>query len=103
APPGEVNADIIPQMLLQRVDVVTGGVSAVYGSDAVAGVVNFITDKTFTGIKAEANFGISEYGDGMEQRAGVAGGMNILGGRGHIEGSLEYYNNDGIAGADKLQ
>jgi iron complex outermembrane receptor protein len=103
APTGEVNADIIPQMLLQRVDIVTGGVSAVYGSDAVAGVVNFITDKTFTGIKAEANFGISEYGDGMEQRAGVAGGMNILGGRGHIEGSLEYYNNEGIAGADKLQ
>jgi outer membrane receptor protein involved in Fe transport len=103
APTGEVDADIIPQMLLQRVDVVTGGVSAVYGSDAVAGVVNFITDKTFNGVKAEGHVGISEYGDGMEERVGMAGGMTILDGHGHIEGSLEYYNNDGIAGADKLQ
>jgi outer membrane receptor protein involved in Fe transport len=103
SPTGEVDADIIPQMLLQRVDVVTGGVSAVYGSDAVAGVVNFITDKNFNGVKFDGHVGVSEYGDDVEERVGVAGGMNILGGRGHIEGSLEYYNNPGVAGADKLQ
>jgi outer membrane receptor protein involved in Fe transport len=103
APIGEVNADIIPQMLLQRVDVVTGGVSAVYGSDAVAGVVNFISDNTLEGVRAEASFGSSEYGDGMTTRVGFAGGMTILGGFGHIQGSIEYYNNDGIADAEKLQ
>src|SRR5579871_2725904 len=47
---GNVDVDIIPQMLVQRVDVVTGGVSAVYGSDAVSGVVNYIMDKHFTGV-----------------------------------------------------
>jgi iron complex outermembrane receptor protein len=103
SPTGEVNADIIPNMLLQRVDVVTGGVSAVYGSDAVAGVVNFISDHSLEGIKGEASFGTSDYGDGMTTRVGVAGGMTILGGYGHIQGSIEYYNNDGILGADKLQ
>ena len=103
SPTGEVNADIIPNMLLQRVDVVTGGVSAVYGSDAVAGVVNFISDHSLEGIKGEASFGASDYGDGMTKRIGVAGGMTILGGYGHIQGSIEYYKNDGILGADKLQ
>jgi iron complex outermembrane receptor protein len=61
---GTVDVDTIPQMLISRVDVVTGGASAVYGSDAVTGVVNFILDKKFTGLKIEANAGISTYGDG---------------------------------------
>ncbi|MBW8869299.1 MAG: TonB-dependent receptor [Acidobacteriales bacterium] len=103
APTGEINTDIIPQMLLQRVDVVTGGVSAVYGSDAISGVVNFITNKSFNGVKAYAQSGISEYGDGKEEKFGIAGGIGILGGRGHIEGSYEFYNNAGIAWNDKLQ
>ncbi len=47
APTGQINADILPEYPLQRVDTVTGGVSAVYGSDAVSGVVNFVTDKNF--------------------------------------------------------
>ena len=103
APTGQTNADIIPEMLLQRVDVVTGGVSAVYGSDAISGVVNFITDKSFNGIKAYAQGGLSEYGDGKIAKTGIAGGMDVMGGRGHIEGSFEYYNNAGIAWNDKLQ
>lgn len=103
SPTGEVNADIIPQMLLQRVDVVTGGASAVYGSDAVTGVVNFITDKNFNGIKIKGHAGASELWDGMEQNLGIAGGMDILGGRGHIEASYEWFNNEGIAWNDKLK
>jgi outer membrane receptor for ferrienterochelin and colicin len=46
-----VDTDMLPQMLIQRVEVVTGGASAVYGSDAVSGVVNFILDHKFEGIK----------------------------------------------------
>ena len=103
APTGQTNADIIPAMLLQRVDIVTGGVSAVYGSDAISGVVNFITDKNFDGLKAYAQGGISEYGDGKNVKVGIAAGKDVLGGRGHIEGSIEYYNNAGIAWNDKLQ
>jgi iron complex outermembrane recepter protein len=103
APTGQINADIIPEMLLQRVDIVTGGVSAVYGSDAISGVVNFVTDKNFNGVKAFAQGGLSEYADGKNVKAGIASGTDVLGGRGHIEGSLEYYNNAGIAWNDKLQ
>jgi iron complex outermembrane receptor protein len=103
APTGQINADIIPEMLLQRVDIVTGGVSAVYGSDAISGVVNFITDKSFNGVKAYAQGGISDYADGKNVKVGIAAGEDVLGGRGHIEGSIEYYNNAGIAWTDKLQ
>ncbi|MDB5740269.1 MAG: hypothetical protein JWP16_1309 [Alphaproteobacteria bacterium] len=102
-PTGVINADIIPTMLLQRVDIVTGGVSAVYGSDAISGVVNFITDKNFNGVKAYVQGGLSEYADGKNVKFGVAAGEDVLGGRGHIEGSFEYYDNAGIAWNDKLQ
>jgi iron complex outermembrane receptor protein len=66
-------------------------------------VVNFVTDKNFNGVKAFAQGGLSEYADGKNVKAGVASGTDVLGGRGHIEASLEYYNNAGIAWNDKLQ
>lgn len=91
-----VDADVIPQLLIERVDVVTGGVSAVYGSDAVSGVVNFITNKNFNGIRAVASAGISEYGDGASQNLGIAAGTEFAGGRGHIEASYEFRNDDGV-------
>lgn len=93
---GSVDVSTLPQMLMSRVDVVTGGASAVYGSDAVTGVVNFILDKNFEGVKYEANAGISDYGDGTSYKAGVAAGTSLFGGRGHIEGSLQYYHADGV-------
>ena len=93
---GEVNADFVPSMLLQRVDVVTGGASAVYGSDAVAGVVNFVTDRNFNGFKFDAHYGVSDLGDANEMKIGVAGGTNLFGGRGHIQGSYEYFNSPGV-------
>ncbi len=92
---GIVDVDTVPQFLLKRVEVVTGGVSAVYGSDAIAGVVNFITDKDFNGIKASAQYGISDRGDGRAWSGGVAYGTK-LGDRGHIEFSYEYRKDDGI-------
>jgi outer membrane receptor protein involved in Fe transport len=95
-PQGEVDADFVPSLLLQRVDVVTGGASAVYGSDAVSGVVNFVTDRGYNGMKVDGHYGISARNDGPEAQVGIAGGMDILGGRGHIEGSLEYFNSPGI-------
>ena len=78
---GTVNIDVLPQMLVSRVDIVTGGASAVYGSDAVAGVVNYVLDKNFTGLKLEANAGISKYGDGEAGEFGVAWGTSLLDGR----------------------
>jgi iron complex outermembrane receptor protein len=93
---GTVDTNSLPQALLQRVDVVTGGASAVYGSDAVTGVVNFILNNKFNGLKANIQSGISEHGDAFSWRAGLAGGMDLFGGRGHIEFSYDHYKQRGI-------
>ena len=89
-----MDVDSLPQMLMSRVDVVTGGASAVYGSDAVAGVVNFILDKKFNGFKYDVNAGISKYGDAAEQKIGFAWGTDLFGGRGHYEMAARYFNQD---------
>lgn len=93
---GAVDVNTIPQLLIQRVDVVTGGVSAVYGSDAVSGVVNFVLDKKFEGIKGVAQRGVSTRGDLGNYRIGIAGGMSFAGDRGHVLASIERFDSDGI-------
>ena len=91
-----VDVDIIPQLLIQRVDTVTGGVSAVYGSDAVAGVVNYVLDKKFEGLRLQGNSGISQRGDNRKLDAGFAVGKSFLNDRGHIELSYQYIDMQGI-------
>jgi iron complex outermembrane receptor protein len=91
-----VDTDMIPQMLLRRVDIVTGGASAVYGSDAVAGVVNFVTDTRFSGVKVQASGGSSTYGDDHTADLGIAGGTDLFGGRGHVIASYQYRNDPGV-------
>jgi iron complex outermembrane receptor protein len=91
-----VNVDMLPQMLVQRVDVVTGGASAVYGSDAVAGVVNYVLDHKFEGFKAQVQGGISTYGDAATARIGFAAGTYFLNDKAHFEVSAEYFNRDSI-------
>ena len=90
-----VDTNMLPQLLIQRVEVVTGGASAVYGSDAVTGVVNFITDAKFNGLKGVVQGGISRYGDAKSVRGGIAYGLNV-GDRGHFEASAEYYKRKAI-------
>ncbi|HVR90606.1 MAG TPA: TonB-dependent receptor [Novosphingobium sp.] len=89
---GAVDIDTFPQQLIQRVEVVTGGASSVYGSDAVAGVVNFILDKKFTGLKGEVSGGLTDYGDSQNYKVEIAGGIAFAGGRGHLllSGSHDY-------------
>jgi outer membrane receptor protein involved in Fe transport len=82
---GSVNIDVLPQMLLERVDIVTGGASAIYGSDAVAGVVNYVLDKDFTGLTVKADLGRSKYSDGDEYQLGAAWGTSLFSDRGHFE------------------
>lgn len=94
---GAVDTNVIPQMLIQRVEVVTGGASAVYGSDAVSGVVNFVLNKKFDGLKIDAQSGISNYGDAGSWRAGAAYGTDFAGGRGHFMASYEHFKQNGIA------
>lgn len=97
-PGGTVDTNLIPQGLVSRVEVVTGGASAAYGSDAVAGVVNFILDSRFEGLKVNASAGISEAGDGFEHRIGGTYGTSLLDDRLHLTVSAEYYDANGIAG-----
>jgi len=85
-----------PQLLIKRVDVVTGGASASYGSDAIGGVVNFITEKHFEGLKAQVTGGQSTYGDDGQYLVGVAGGRSFFDQRLHVEVSAEYDNEDGV-------
>ena len=97
---GLVDSDLLPQMLVQRVDVVTGGASAVYGSDAITGVVNYVLDNKFEGFKTVASKGISQKGDFEQLRLGGAFGASLFGGRGHVIGSVEYFDNPGLLTTD---
>jgi len=93
---GITDVSELPQLLIQRVDVVTGGASASWGSDAIAGVVNIIIDKKFNGFKANVQGGMSTYGDDGSVLLQMAAGTEFAGGRGHIEGSAEYNFEDGV-------
>ena len=93
---GVVDINTFPQQLIQRVEVVTGGASAVYGSDAVSGVVNFIIDKQFTGVKGEVSGGVTSYGDDKNYKIGLSAGFGFGGGRGHVLLSGEQVDRSGI-------
>ncbi len=98
APQNFVDTGAIPSQLVSRVDIVTGGASAVYGSDAVAGVLNFVLDRQFTGVKGELSGGITNYGDAKNYKVSMSAGFGFGGGRGHVLVSGEHLFNDGIEG-----
>ncbi|MEJ0039705.1 MAG: TonB-dependent receptor [Gammaproteobacteria bacterium] len=93
---GTTDISVLPEAMVSRVDVVTGGASAAYGSDAVAGVVNFVLDTKFEGVKATVQGGEAEEGDSQVRKVLLSGGTSFLGGRAHIIGSASYYSNSGI-------
>jgi iron complex outermembrane receptor protein len=94
---GTVDSDLIPELLIQRVDVVTGGASAAYGSDAVSGVINYVIDNKYKGFKGVVQGGLSKYGDDESRKFGFAWGHDFAGGRGHIVASAKYFMTEGIA------
>lgn len=81
---GTTNISDLPQALVARVDVVTGGASAAYGSDALAGVVNFILDKEFIGVKGDIAGSVSTYGDNGSFKGALSFGRSFANGRGHL-------------------
>ncbi|MGE4063398.1 MAG: TonB-dependent receptor plug domain-containing protein [Rhodospirillaceae bacterium] len=81
---GLVDVNDFPQQLISRVDVVTGGASAAYGSDALSGVVNFVLNKEFTGIKGEISSGITTYGDDPFGKISLSAGVPFANDRGHL-------------------
>ncbi|MBY0423351.1 MAG: TonB-dependent receptor plug domain-containing protein [Parvularculaceae bacterium] len=93
---GSVDLNTIPTQLVQRIEVLTGGASAVYGSDAVAGVVNFILKKDFQGLQADGSWSQTQKGDGTEWNVSLTAGTNFAGGRGNITVSGSYLNREAV-------
>jgi iron complex outermembrane recepter protein len=79
-----VDINSIPSAAVQRVEIITGGASAVYGADAVSGVVNFILKKDFDGIEIGTQYGMTEHGDASELRVSALMGANLADGRGNV-------------------
>ncbi|MEN9706103.1 MAG: hypothetical protein RLZZ393_1982 [Pseudomonadota bacterium] len=100
---GNVDVNILPSMLLKNVETVTGGASASYGTDAVAGVTNFILDTKFEGVKAKAQYGETFRSDGANKEYGLAVGHSFLDGRLHFVGSFNANQLDPIEGQDSME
>lgn len=98
---GQVDTNTFPQSLISRVEVVTGGASSAYGSDAIGGVVNFILDKAYTGLKMTAEYGETTYGDGENWKYNFTAGSPFADGKGHILLSAETVSQEGIHGVSR--
>lgn len=94
---GSTDINLFPEALVQRVEVITGGASAAYGSDAVSGVVNFILDTDFTGLEAHAQAGTTTHGQRDNYEVSIAGGLPI-GDNGHLIMSAELFHADPVEG-----
>jgi outer membrane receptor protein involved in Fe transport len=96
-----VDINNIPQALIERVEIITGGASTVYGSDALAGVVNFITRDDFEGVSIEGSYGISEQGDAAATDINIVWGTNFADGRGNITLFGGYYDREELFAAER--
>lgn len=101
--PGDFNVDVntIPTDLLERVDVITGGNSAIYGSDAVSGVVNFVLRDNFDGLRIRGQSGVSSEGDRGSYYLSAVGGRNFADNRGNITAAVEYSRSNPVFFADR--
>ncbi|MEO7383419.1 MAG: TonB-dependent receptor, partial [Novosphingobium sp.] len=93
----------VPADLIERVDVVTGGNSAIYGSDAISGVVNFVLRRSFDGIQIRGQAGVSGEGDSGSQFVSGTFGRNFADGRGNITFAAEYAHQDALYVVDRAQ
>lgn len=91
-----VDLNTVPAGLIDHVEVVSGGRSAVYGSDAIAGVINFVMKKNFSGVEANANYRLNEEGDGGTFNSNILLGQNFADGRGNITLYADYIKRNGV-------
>ena len=96
-----IDINTIPAAAIQSVEVITGGASAVYGPDAMAGVVNFVLKKDFQGLDIDMQTGVSQEGDGWEHRFSALAGMNSANGRGNIMVGLDWTKREGVKQRDR--
>lgn len=95
-PSGQVNLNTIPQALIKSVEIVKGGASADWGSDAVAGVVNIILDDGLKGLRISTQYGESTKRDAKDQSASIAYGFDIGGSSRHLVIGADYQKDDGL-------
>jgi len=96
-----VDVDSIPTDLLEGIDVLTGGASAIYGADGVSGVVNFRLKKDFEGLAVRGQTGRSGEGDGDNKFLALTGGLNFADGRGNVAMALEYNKDERVFDQDR--
>lgn len=96
-----VDINNIPTDFIDRVEIVTGGSSAVYGSEAIAGVVNFILKDHFDGVQLRVQHGITSRGDDPNTFASLTAGQSLLGNRLHLLGNLSWDQDDGLRSSDR--
>lgn len=95
---GNVDTNIIPESIIGGIDVITGGASAIYGSDAVSGVVNFKTVRAFEGVKLDTQYNISEHGDAAKFNASLAFGAKFAENRGSVVAAFSYTDQNPLQG-----
>lgn len=98
---GAVDLNNFPPALIERIEVVSGGASAVYGSDALTGAVNFILRDDFEGVEVSAQFDVTERGDGDTLDVNLAGGTSFGTGKGHISGFVNLHDRESIFASDR--
>jgi outer membrane receptor protein involved in Fe transport len=98
---GLTDLSTIPDMLVERVEIVTGGASAVYGSDAIAGAVNFVLQRKFEGVKLQAQYGETTRGDGANYKIDLMLGANSSDGRGNATLFGSYTDRNAVRFGDR--
>lgn len=93
---GIVDVSIVPAAMLQQVDIVTGGASAVYGSDAISGAINFVLKRNFEGVEAGIEHSYTGEGDGQTYNAFVALGAALPDDRGNVAMAITYAKREGV-------
>ena len=97
-PGSQVDLNIIPAILIDRIELVAIGGAPAYGSDAIAGTVNVVLKRRLTGLETRATAGVTGEGDGWRWNIGGAGGVNFAGGRGNLTAAFSYDRQNGVAG-----
>ena len=100
-PDGSADVSIIPTALIDNIEIITGGASATYGSDAIAGVANFRLKDDFEGVEADVQTGITTRGDGASTKFSLTAGTNFAGGRGNVVVSASYVDRDRVMAGDR--
>jgi iron complex outermembrane recepter protein len=98
---GAVDLNILPPALIESVEVMTGGASAAYGSDAIAGVVNVRLRPQFEGVQVEGTGSITDQGDGSTYSAGITAGTTFATGRGSLMGYVGYAERGAVMQGDR--